>query len=223
MPFRSLWGAGIMVGPIIGPTLGGWLTESFNWRWVFLINLPIGIIAGAMMLRFLPATPVSRKRFDLLGFFLIALADGAQEREANMQLFRRMKWIDIPIVYRSGRRALMTLERGIPGDRVLVVDDNAINLAVARGLLSRAGFEVTTMSNGQDAIDAVQREDFSAVLMDLQMPEMGGLEATQKIRELVPAGRAGTPGEVAALVAFLCSDAAAYINGQVIGVNGGMI
>lgn len=52
------------------------------------------------------------------GFFLIALADGAQEREANMQLFRRMKWIDIPIVYRSGRRALMTLERGIPGDRV---------------------------------------------------------------------------------------------------------
>lgn len=52
------------------------------------------------------------------GFFLIALADGAQETDANMQLFRRMKWIDIPIVYRSGRRALMTLERGIPGDRV---------------------------------------------------------------------------------------------------------
>jgi len=44
-----------------------------------------------------------------------------------------------------------------------------------------------------------------------------------KIRELVPAGRAGTPDEVAALVAFLCSDAAAYINGQIIGVNGGMI
>lgn len=41
----ALWGAGIMVGPIIGPTLGGWLTESFNWRWVFFINLPVGIIA----------------------------------------------------------------------------------------------------------------------------------------------------------------------------------
>jgi hypothetical protein len=52
------------------------------------------------------------------GFFLIALSDGKAESEANMQLFRRMKWIDIPIVYRSGRRALMTLERGIPGDKV---------------------------------------------------------------------------------------------------------
>lgn len=52
------------------------------------------------------------------GFFLIALADTAPEMEANMQLFRRMKWIDIPIVYGSGRRALVTMERGIPGDKV---------------------------------------------------------------------------------------------------------
>ena len=52
------------------------------------------------------------------GFFLIALSDGKAETDANMQLFRRMKWIDIPIVYRSGRRALMTLERGLPGDKV---------------------------------------------------------------------------------------------------------
>ena len=41
----AMWGAGIMVGPIIGPTLGGWLTESFNWRWVFFINVPVGIVA----------------------------------------------------------------------------------------------------------------------------------------------------------------------------------
>lgn len=52
------------------------------------------------------------------GFFLIALSDGKAETDANMQLFRRMKWVDIPIVYRSGRRALMTLERGVPGDKV---------------------------------------------------------------------------------------------------------
>ena len=38
----AMFGAGVMIGPILGPVLGGWLTESFNWRWVFLINLPIG-------------------------------------------------------------------------------------------------------------------------------------------------------------------------------------
>ena len=72
----SLFGAGVMIGPILGPVLGGWLTDNFNWRWVFLINLPIGIVAAVMMLRFLPATAVTRRRFDLLGFFLIALALG---------------------------------------------------------------------------------------------------------------------------------------------------
>ena len=72
----AMFGAGVMIGPILGPVLGGWLTDNFNWRWVFLINLPIGIIAVLMMLRFLPAAPVVRRRFDLLGFFLIALALG---------------------------------------------------------------------------------------------------------------------------------------------------
>ena len=40
----AMWGVGVMVGPILGPTLGGWLTENYNWRWVFYINVPIGIL-----------------------------------------------------------------------------------------------------------------------------------------------------------------------------------
>jgi DHA2 family multidrug resistance protein len=72
----AMFGAGVMIGPILGPVLGGWLTDSYNWRWVFLINLPIGIVATVMMLRFLPATPVEKRRFDLFGFALLALALG---------------------------------------------------------------------------------------------------------------------------------------------------
>lgn len=73
----AMWGAGIMVGPIIGPTLGGWLTESYNWRWVFLINLPVGVMALAGCLAFLPRMPRKRRSFDVTGFALLSLALGA--------------------------------------------------------------------------------------------------------------------------------------------------
>lgn len=54
------------------------------------------------------------------GYFLIALSDVPEEREINLQLLRQQSWIDIPIVYSSGRRALVTMERGVPGDRVFI-------------------------------------------------------------------------------------------------------
>ena len=73
----AIFGAGVMIGPILGPMLGGWLTDNFDWRWVFLVNLPVGALAVVMMIRFLPATPRRERRFDLFGFALLALALGA--------------------------------------------------------------------------------------------------------------------------------------------------
>jgi DHA2 family multidrug resistance protein len=73
----AMWGAGIMVGPIIGPTLGGWLTESYNWRWVFLINLPIGIIATLGCIAYLPASTRRIRRFDFFGFAMLSMGIGA--------------------------------------------------------------------------------------------------------------------------------------------------
>jgi DHA2 family multidrug resistance protein len=73
----ALWGAGIMVGPIIGPTLGGWLTESFNWRWVFFINLPVGIIAFLGCAAYLPAIARRLRGFDFFGFAMLSLGVGA--------------------------------------------------------------------------------------------------------------------------------------------------
>jgi DHA2 family multidrug resistance protein len=70
----SVWGMGVMVGPILGPVLGGWLTESYNWRWVFYVNLPIGIGCFAILWGLLPSRPVRRRPFDLFGFSLLAIA-----------------------------------------------------------------------------------------------------------------------------------------------------
>jgi DHA2 family multidrug resistance protein len=74
----AMWGVGVMVGPILGPTLGGWLTEYYNWRWVFYINLPVGLLAWFGLATFVHETPLDRtRRFDLLGFALLTLAIGA--------------------------------------------------------------------------------------------------------------------------------------------------
>lgn len=73
----ALFGGGVMIGPILGPVLGGWLTDSYNWRWVFLVNLPIGILCWLLMARFMPKTETHKRKFDMLGFALLAVALGA--------------------------------------------------------------------------------------------------------------------------------------------------
>ena len=73
----ALWGAGIMVGPIVGPSLGGWLTDSLDWRWVFYINIPVGILAFFGILVFMPAVGKRVRRFDFFGFAMLALAVGS--------------------------------------------------------------------------------------------------------------------------------------------------
>ncbi len=74
----SLWSAAVILGPIVGPTLGGWLTESLSWRWVFFINLPIGILAFLGCWTFMDADPGGRQRpFDFLGFGTLITFIGA--------------------------------------------------------------------------------------------------------------------------------------------------
>jgi DHA2 family multidrug resistance protein len=70
----ALFGGGVMIGPILGPVLGGWLTDNYNWRWVFLVNLPVGILCTLIMMRFMPKTETHRRGFDMFGFALLAIA-----------------------------------------------------------------------------------------------------------------------------------------------------
>ncbi len=70
----AIWGMGVMLGPILGPTLGGYLTESFNWRYVFYVNVPFGIAAvSGIFLFFKDTARDSTMRFDWSGFAFLAI------------------------------------------------------------------------------------------------------------------------------------------------------
>lgn len=74
----AMWGVGIMVGPILGPTIGGWLTENYNWRWVFYINVPVGALTAFGLVTFLSDTVRDRARkLDWFGFGMLSLGIGA--------------------------------------------------------------------------------------------------------------------------------------------------
>ncbi|HVY15513.1 MAG TPA: DHA2 family efflux MFS transporter permease subunit [Rhodopila sp.] len=73
----AIWGVGVMVGPILGPTLGGYLTEMYNWRFVFYINLPFGVLATLGLLFFMPKAGTNPGlRFDWIGFAVLSLGIG---------------------------------------------------------------------------------------------------------------------------------------------------
>ena len=72
----AIWGAGIMVGPILGPMMGGWLTENLDWRWVFFINLPVGVFALYGIWRYLPENRPRASPLDMFGFIALSLGLG---------------------------------------------------------------------------------------------------------------------------------------------------
>lgn len=73
----TLWGIGIMVAPILGPAIGGYITEAMNWRWIFYVNVPVCAIAFIMALTFIRETPRSAAKIDWPGIFLMAIGVGA--------------------------------------------------------------------------------------------------------------------------------------------------
>src|SRR5713101_4151505 len=73
-----VWGIGIMMGPIFGPTLGGWIADNWSWRWIFYVNLPIGFLGFVMVSAFLFDPPYLKKpgRIDALGLVLMVAGFG---------------------------------------------------------------------------------------------------------------------------------------------------
>jgi MFS transporter, DHA2 family, multidrug resistance protein len=74
----SIWGMGVMMGPIMGPSLGAWLTETYSWHWVFFVNIPFGFFTVLGLMAFMDETKKNLElRFDWFGFAALAIGIGA--------------------------------------------------------------------------------------------------------------------------------------------------
>lgn len=88
-----------------------------------------------------------------------------------------------------------------PPLKILLADDTAVNVALATKLLKRRGHDITAVENGLQAYEAFQKDSFDVILMDIHMPVMDGLEATQKIREFESSNPSKSPTPIIAMTA----------------------
>jgi MFS transporter, DHA2 family, multidrug resistance protein len=89
----AIWGMGVMLGPIMGPTLGGWLTETYSWRWVFFVNLPVGVVTVLGLSAIMEESPAKKAlSFDWFGF--IALSVGIGALQLMLDRGEQVGWFD---------------------------------------------------------------------------------------------------------------------------------
>jgi DHA2 family multidrug resistance protein len=181
----AIWSAVVMVGPIMGPTLGGFLTEHFSWRWVFYINLPLGLLSFAMVYPALERDPGGRERpFDSLGFTaLVLFTCGAQllvDRGPGLDWFSsREIWIEAVVA--------------ICGLYVFIMQTlTARNPFFHTDLFRDRNFIATT--SFQMALQAVAQS--TTALLPTMMQHLFGYSAIQS-------GYASIPRGVGSLLAFL--------------------
>jgi DHA2 family multidrug resistance protein len=131
----AVWGAGAILGPIFGPALGGWLTDNLSWRWVFYINLPVGILAFSGVMLFMSSGGgVKAKPFDFLGFGALSVFVGAFQ--LTLDRGPTLDWFSSPEIWTEavvGALALyvflvQTVTARHPFfDRALAVDRNFVS------------------------------------------------------------------------------------------------
>lgn len=95
----SVWGMGMMVGPVGGPILGGWITDNYSWRWIFYINVPIGVIAALMVAVFVHDPSYIRRginKIDWWGLWLLAI--GIACVQVMLDKGERLDWFDSHLI-----------------------------------------------------------------------------------------------------------------------------
>jgi MFS transporter, DHA2 family, multidrug resistance protein len=142
----AVWGTGVMMGPIFGPTLGGWVVDNWSWRWIFYINLPIGIIGFLMGLVFLFDSPHTRKpgRMDMLGLVLMVIGFGCLQLVLDWG--EREDWLDSDLIIALGVVAVTMVlafvirELTTPEPILDLTVFTARNFALGSVIIAMAGF-----------------------------------------------------------------------------------
>jgi DHA2 family multidrug resistance protein len=124
----AVWGIGIMMAPIFGPTVGGWLADEVSWRWIFYINLPIGVVAFLMISAFLFDAPFHQRprRVDVAGIVLMVLGFGCLQ--LVLDLGERRDWFDSELILVLGVFAVCMLIAFVM--RELLADEPILDLGV---------------------------------------------------------------------------------------------
>jgi DHA2 family multidrug resistance protein len=134
----AAYGVVVIVGPILGPSLGGWITDNFSWHWVFLINLPIGILSLVLVSLFVVEPPALKRqtakilktglRVDYIGFVLVALFLGCLE--VTLDRGQREDWFSSPMIVAFAVVAAVAFLSFIPWE--LTRDDPIVNIKLFR-------------------------------------------------------------------------------------------
>src|SRR4029079_7439773 len=109
----ALFGLGVMVGPTIGPTLGGWLTDNYGWPWIFYINIPLGVLAAAMIIGYVHDPEHQRRpaSIDYMGIALLAISVGSLQY--LLEYGERQDWFD-------SRTMIVCAAAGVIGGAALI-------------------------------------------------------------------------------------------------------
>jgi DHA2 family multidrug resistance protein len=141
----AAYGMGVVVAPIIGPTLGGWITDSYTWRWIFYINLPIGVLALFMVNLFVEDPPYiranPRRRIDYAGFMAMALSLGSLQLVLDKG--QEDDWFAATWICAASALSLAAMVSFIW--RELAVTDPIVNLRVLKNRNFSAGTLITAV------------------------------------------------------------------------------
>jgi DHA2 family multidrug resistance protein len=124
----AVWGLGIMMAPILGPTVGGWLADNWSWRWIFYINIPIGFIGFVMVSIFLFDSPFVRKPRGIDAWGLVLMVIGFGCLQLALDLGEKEDWFDSGLIVGLTLLALLTIIGFVV--RELAADEPILDLSV---------------------------------------------------------------------------------------------